>query len=150
MIFLDDQIELRKWHQEWIAGMLQGKPSSSILQGFPVKLIHKKTGARMQMISSVAFVRVNKASAEFNAEATSKAKNEAKNEASAEATSKAKKITATSEAKEATAEATSEAKEATVEATFEEIRNSSFCFIVTSTPVTFDALINHQLCHAPI
>tara|TARA_B100000963_G_C22621031_1_gene669981 strand:- start:1758 stop:2915 length:1158 start_codon:yes stop_codon:yes gene_type:complete len=91
-VFLDDQIALMKLHADWMAGILQGTKASSLLQGFPVKRIHKATGARIQMICSAALVKTK---------------------------------------------GYGEGREGREE-------GAPFCFIVTETPVTYDALCHRQ------
>ena len=97
-VFLDDQIAMRKLHADWIKGILE-KTAPLLLQGFPVKRVHKTTGARIQMMFSAALVQI--------------------------------------EAGEGAEEGRREGRE----------EGAPFCFIVTETPVTYDALINHQVCH---
>ena len=56
-VFLEDQVTLRQWMGEWLAGVAK-RTAPSMLQGIPVKRIHKRTGARVQMTSSAVLLNV--------------------------------------------------------------------------------------------
>jgi hypothetical protein len=110
-VFLDDQIKLRQWYGEWMAGILQGTKLSSLIQDLPVKRIHKTTGVKIQMRYNVALVMITTDTKE-GGEANGTKKEATKEKAAEEEATKDEASTASSTA-------------------------PPFCFIITETPVSW-------------